>query len=354
MPTRLYQQKTFLSWAALMVVLVLACRARAVAPDSPEVKQVIERGLSWLEGQDDDRLGGKCLIGLSLYKGGRKADHPKIVAAVKACETSMGSDVQNIDNYSLGLALIFLLESDPEKNRSLAQRYLQEVLKRQQTAGGWGYIGNPQGDTSQTQYPTLGLWLAANNGLEVPTTAIERVCGWLLRTQDPSGAWGYQGQDPGKYERVNQMEIRPSLVAAGLGSVYICSDMLGVSEMKPQSEHEGVPSALKPVGETQTKRRPVSRTIDPKLVRQAVNDGNTWFSRSYTLESPPYTHYYLYALERYQSFRELAERKVDPNPRWYNDVYEKLKKEQDPDGSWNGTDGAAVTTSFCVLTLLRS
>jgi hypothetical protein len=31
-----------------------------------------------------------------------------------------------------------------------------------------------------------------------------------------------------------------------------------------------------------------------------------------------------------------------------------LKKEQDPNGSWNGTDGAAVTTSFCTLTLLRS
>jgi len=28
------------------------------------------------------------------------------------------------------------------------------------STGGWGYVGNPTGDTSQTQYPTLALWLA--------------------------------------------------------------------------------------------------------------------------------------------------------------------------------------------------
>src|SRR5262245_8202917 len=214
MPSR-FQLRQLLFACAALVALQFYCflpgSASAIAPDSPEVKQMIERGLAWLENQDDDRLGGKCLIGLSLYKGGRKTDHPKIAAAVKACETSMSSEASNIDNYSLGLALIFLLESDPEKNRSLAQRYLQELLKRQQTDGAWGYTGNPQGDTSQTQYPTLGLWLAVNNGLDVPAASFERICNWFLRTQDPSGAWGYQGQDPGKFERVNQMEIRPSL-----------------------------------------------------------------------------------------------------------------------------------------------
>src|SRR5439155_16810507 len=44
----------------------------------------------------------------------------------------------------------------------------------------------------------------------------------------------------------------------------------------------------------------------------------------------------------------------DPNPRWYNDVVALLRKTQDADGSWNGGDGQAVTTSFAVLTLLRS
>jgi hypothetical protein len=329
--------------------------AYAVTPEGPEVKQMVERALKWLENQSDDRLGGKCLIGLALYKGGRKPDHPKLVEVLQACDTSMNAQIGDIDNYSVGLALIFLLESNPDKNRSLAQRYVQEVLRRQQATGGWGYPGNPLGDTSQTQYPTLGLWLAYNQGMNVPTTAIEKICGWLLRTQDRSGAWGYQGQDPGKYERINQSEIRPSLVAAGLGSVYICSSILSLTDSKPQDEPDGQPSALKPVGESaQKKKKGTSRSIEAKIVRNALSDGNAWLYRNYTLESEPYTHYYLYALERYHSFRELAEQKTDPNPRWYNDVYEKLKKTQDANGSWNGTDGAAVTTSFCVLTLMRS
>src|SRR4029078_3867656 len=101
-------------------------------------------------------------------------------------------------NYSLGLAAMLLLEVNPERNRDLATRYIREILKRQQPWGAWGYPGSMTGDTSQTQYPTLALWLAINHGLDVPMSAIEKDCGWLLRTQDPSGAWGYQGKDPGK------------------------------------------------------------------------------------------------------------------------------------------------------------
>lgn len=203
--------------------------ARAVTPDSPEVKQLVDRALAWLEKQDDERLGGKCLIGLAFHKAGRGPNHPKMDAALRACQSGLNA-APPTDNYSLGLALIFLLETDPAKNRQLAERYVAEVLRRQQSAGGWGYPDFPTGDTSQTQYPTLGLWLALNNGLDVPTAAIEKTCNWLLRTQDPTGAWGYQGNDPGNFERVTQSEIKPALVAAGLGSLYICSDLLGLLE----------------------------------------------------------------------------------------------------------------------------
>jgi len=316
---------------------------------------MVERALKALESLDDERLGGRCLIGLSFYKAGRKLDHPKIVVARQACEAAISTDASSLDNYSVGLALVFLLETDPERNRSLAHRYVVEVLRRQQRAGGWGYPNNNLGDTSQTQYPTLGLWLAINNGIEVQLSAIERICAWLLRTQDPSGGWGYWGQDPGNYQRVNQSDIKPALVAAGLGSLYICADMLGVNEVKPASEEPAVPSALRPVGgPLTTTRRPVARVIDPRLVKKAQTDGNYWFTRHYTMESEGHTHYYLYAFERYQSYREFVEGRIDPNPRWYYDVVTMLKRTQEADGTWTGSDGAAVTTSFAVLTLLRS
>src|SRR5262249_4214187 len=116
-----------------------------------------------------------------------------------------------------------------------------------------------------------------------------------------------------------------------------------------------VPSALKPVGDPlEQKSRAGLTSLDIKIVRQAINDGNAWFRTHYGLESEGHTHYYLYALERYHSFRELAEKNVDPNPRWYNDAFEMLKKTQEAEGWWGGADSAPVCTAFAVLTLLRS
>jgi hypothetical protein len=72
------------------------------------------------------------------------------------------------------------------------------------------------------------------------------------------------------------------------------------------------------------------------------------------LESEGHTHYYLYALERYQSFREAAEKRSNPNPQWYDQMVAYLKKTQSSEGSWSSGDGNEVGTSFAVLALSRS
>jgi hypothetical protein len=346
---------------ALSLAIAVSRTAHAVTPESPEVKQTVEHALKWLETQSDDRLGGQCLIGLAFFKAGRPATHPKVVAAVEACRAALAtgdpvaSDVAHW-NYSLGLAAILLLETDAEKNRDLANRYLNIILRRQRPDGAWSYVGDSMGDTSQTQYPTLALWLAMRNGLDVSTAAIEKDCSWLLRTQDPAGGWSYKGKDPGNHGRVPQDEVKPSVSAAGLGSLYICADLLGLEEKKAKSAEPGLPAALKPVGDPLEVKRPAPTTsIDSARIRRAMADGNSWFTNHYTMQSEPYTFYYLYAYERYRSFRELAERRSETNPRWYDDVYAYLKKTQQPDsGGWNDASDGAVATSFAVLTLMRS
>src|SRR4051812_15550956 len=112
-----------LAVAALLLSLAFHVRAMAVTPDSSEVKAMVAKGLTFLETADDERLGGKCLIGLSFFKAGKPANHPKIVAAINACQASssmLGGDGSAVDNYSVGLALVFLLEVDPQRHQSLA------------------------------------------------------------------------------------------------------------------------------------------------------------------------------------------------------------------------------------------
>src|SRR5689334_16206180 len=94
---------------ALGAVFSLPTTGQAVTPDSPEVKALVEKGLGFLETADDERLGAKCLIGLSFFKAGKPVNHPKIVAAINACQSfvaQLGGDGSAVDNYSVGLALI--------------------------------------------------------------------------------------------------------------------------------------------------------------------------------------------------------------------------------------------------------
>lgn len=345
--------------AVVAVALLLAAGPRvawAVTPESPEVKAVVGKSLKWLETQDEERLGGKCLIGLCFYKADKQA-HAKVTAAQRACEAAISrADME--DNYSVGLALIFLCEVNAAQNRRLAEQYAAIILKRQKANGAWGYPGDERGDTSQTQYPTLGMWLASNQGIDIPNVAIERVCAYILRTQDPAGAWGYQGEDPGRFQRTNQSEVRPSLAAAGLGTLYICSDLLGITG-KAQAgagTEETRPAALRPVGEAAVPkgRRPyTTKAIDHPLARRAMADGNAWLQKNLHSDTT-WFHYYLYALERYQSFREKAEDRDDPEPAWYNEMFVKLQKTQQEAGNWDGEDNAVVATGFATLFLLRS
>lgn len=345
--------------AALVIVTsaAVAVPAHAVTPESPEVVAVIDRALAMLEKDGSEtRLGGKCLVGLCMLKNGRPPTHPRVVEALNDCRNK-AKNAAGEDNYSTGLAIIFLCELDVGQHREVAEVYLQALLKRQQPGGGWGYPGGMLGDTSQVQYATLGLWTADAAGLQIPPQAVERLCAYLLRTQDPSGAWGYQANDPGTYTRVNQSDVRHSLAAGGLGSLYICSDLLGIGG-KEKKDDTGLPPALRPVDTkseaNKRKKRSTSRAVDAALLERGLADGDAWFNRNFKVQVEQYNHYYLYGFERYRSYREHFEGKIEREPEWYNQIFEFLQRTQKPGGSWQGTSGDVVDTAFAVLCLSRS
>jgi hypothetical protein len=344
-----------------LVLALAASRATALTPESPEVRRMVDRAIAFLESDaaDDTRLGARALVGLALLKNGAEADHPKVVRAAEAIQRSVGRrDPAELttDLYSTGLSIIFLVTLDPSRYAPEIECLLASLRLRQKAHGGWGYPERETGDTSMTQYGVLSAWEAAQEGFAIPQESIERVAEWLLRTQDPSGGFGYQGQVAEGNRLVKQQRVTQSMGAAGLGSTYIVADLLGLFERKPQQDAD-LPSALREVrvqdaGADQPDR-PKTR-IDRDAIRRAAGRGNIWMAANTRIDPKGWVHYYLYALERYWSFRELAEGKAAAEPRWYVEGARYLMNTQNPDGSWESRCKPTADTAFAVLFLLRS
>ncbi len=335
-----------------------------VTPESPEVQKLVNAGLAFLEQPTEDananKLGGKCLMALAFLKAG-KGDHAMIARAVEACDNTIKTNPPEgtLDNYSNGLAIIFLCELSPHKYAREIEWYLDHLKKMQKDNGGWGYFGVPSGDTSQTQYGTLSYWEANRRGFSVDGTSVDNLATWLLRTQDPNGCWGYQGILPTNDTPVPQSETNCSMLAAGLGSMYICADLFGMRTLAPveKTESTPLPTALRPVTETghvgEAKHfRPVHAS--PAKISQAILHAQAWMDKNYSVDMQQKSFYYLYGLERYKSFQESFAQTADPSPQWYNDGYNYLVSKQNSNGSWNGYCGANCDTAFAILFLLRS
>jgi hypothetical protein len=354
------------AWLCVFVVLVGVWQAEVRAgetPDSANVKKVVNAALQFLEGHTDEHLGGKCLIGLAFLKAG-KLDHPKVREAIAECAKVVRAnpDEGTLDNYSNGLAIIFLCEVSAQKYSRDIQFFLDRLKARQKKHGGWGYKDNGTGDTSQTQYAALSYWEAHRFGFKVEAASVERLAEWLVRTQAPNGSWGYQGQVAPGDEPIPQDEETCSLLAAGLGSTYICADLFGlrpggVYEEDDEHTKSEIPLALRkvvagtPSGEVSNLHL---QKLSPSKIFRAIGHAHSWMGKNYKIDIGSKCYYYLYGLERYKSFQESMEGLEDNSPRWYNDGYEFLAKGQAADGSWTGYCGQECDTAFSVLFLLRS
>jgi len=349
---------------AVTLLAGLATRdsAQAVTPESPQVRQLIASALSYLEEHVDERLGGRCLNGLVFLKADQR-DHPRVREALEACRETMRANPPDavLDVYSNGLAIIFLCELSPQAHAREIEWYLGRMKARQKPHGGWGYETYETGDTSQTQYAALAYWEAQRRGFGIEPSSVEKLANWLMRTQGPDGCWGYQGQISTTGKPVPQTETNCSMLAAGLGCVYICADIFGIQQRAVTGESgpgeaNSPPAALRPV-ET-AKKRDVSKLraqqLDVRRLTDTMQRAHAWMKENYRIDIGVKRYYYLYGLERYKSFQEAAEGVIEPEPKWYNDGYEFLAKDQQPNGSWRGYCGADCDTAFATLFLLRS
>ncbi len=369
---RLVDFQGFVVGALIAGLLAAPAMLWAYEPSDPAVQKILAPAVAYLENPDTKHfdIGGNCLIALALYKTGKKTDHPKIAATLTQCKAlaRSGSIDRFTEMYSPGLVLYALGELNGQDNKAEMASLLRAIVARQKVHGGWGYSNEsePRGDTSQSQYCVLGMWGADRWGVQGAIEPAAKVCNWFIRVQDPSGAWGYQGVDTGTVgARVPQEQVRHSLTAASLSSVYICADMLGFTDLVEGSSEESAnrdseyPPDVRivldqvdvPGGD---KKGPRTKAVNPAALTQTMNLGDRWFARNGRPNPTPWTFYYLYALERYHAFREIATGQAVKSPKWYNDGVEFLRATQKNFGGWQSQDTEqAIDTSFAVLFLTR-
>ncbi|MEZ6091038.1 MAG: hypothetical protein R3C05_24060 [Pirellulaceae bacterium] len=156
------------------------------------------------------------------------------------------------ENYILRCAFAMLLLADvnPEQYEAPINRMANYYLGLQKTHGGFGYPNDMKGDNSQNQYAVLSMWSLRKAGFEIQPERMEALALYLIRTQDPSGMWGYFGVDSQRVGAlVKQNSTRMSLTSAGAGSLLIAGDFFGfyanVAKRKSESEDDtGLPKAV--------------------------------------------------------------------------------------------------------------
>lgn len=365
---------TVILTAGVFVCSSFQSSACGYTPESPEVQALIGRGVKYIEqnfgkgsGTHSSELGAACICALACYKATGNPEHPVVTNAVAQVreEIKSGMPYSGHANYSLGIAMIFLGELDLEAYRQEIEALLKEIYKRQMPYGAWSYPNDPLGDTSQTQYAVLGMWLAHRQGLNVDQQVVERVCNWLLRIQAPDGVFPYKGEDPGHFNRINQkVQSSASMCAAGVGSLYVCGELLGfIDDPAIMKMRARLPPAIQLVREKNSGS--IAKNVDQTIWQKAVADGNNWMGRNGRVENFDGFHkegyqqyYYMYSVERYWAFRELAEGIDTREPAWYNAGVDYLRKNVSKEGSWQSTrgpsNGPVIDTGFAVMFLLRS
>ncbi|MGY8769543.1 MAG: hypothetical protein ACKVH8_14085 [Pirellulales bacterium] len=355
----------------LLLIVVPAATSFGLTPNDAKVKDLVKQGVKFLNAtRTSSRLGEKCLMALALYKAGEPKTNPKIEDAIKAIKDSVPkimklkpnqtSGFDHAMTYDVALALVLICELDPDAFAEEIPQLIKYFEKTQKESGGWGYPPQKDSDNSMTQYVVLGFWLADENGYDVPIPVMERACNYIIRVQDPSGGWGYKGKDPGPdaKQRSRQSEIRRSLVAASLSSLHITSDFLNLNSRRIKNNEGETTSVLKEVTSPDLNRRgggPKTNKVNTQFVRNAKKGGREWLDKNPGFDQPTWGYYYIYSLERYESYRELETGEIGKNAAWYNNGVAHLEKTILKGGTWRGGgESEQVATSFAVLFLVRS
>ena len=355
------------------------------SPDDAAVQQIAKRGIDFLnkrfESRAEEKLSRDALLcGLAAIEYAKRYNEPlpidgplvsrALAYANKAIDPQTETNSFRTKNniYEQALALIIYCEVDDVQYKSEIETLLNIIQGRQQRDGAINYVGREGrgGDTSQTQYAALSLWVAKEHGFKVDIQVGKRLLTWLCNEINKEGTWYYHSKD--QKSTHTESHFRPSLHCSGLSSTYLLADFLQLNGRKngganqvianlglPPSVSIHVPNAE---GKVERKTGPLTN-FDRGKLRSTQLTGNKWLADNWTLKSEKWNFYYLYALERYAYFREAAEQEVSEIPTWYDQGVDHLKSVQTKAGNWsrdknNSGSSATINTAFAIMFLVRA
>ena len=284
------------------------------------------------EPKSQDKLTGSQWGGqtaLAVYAllaaGDNPNNEPKLAAGIKFLK---GAKLEG--TYALGIRcqVWLLLPQTPEVKQFMRRDALalQAMMKAQGDAKGF-YDYDPRGSSyslSRAQYAVLGVWGAAQSGVEVPLDYWRKVDAAWAAAQEPDGGWRYQKGGRG-------YPVTAGITAAGVATLLEAQEFILASS----GACNGNPGA---------------GAIERGLAWLDQNFHQVAADQSYEREYPFAT---LYAVERVGVGSGL---KYFGRHDWYQKGSSYLIQNQNKDGSWKGRDsyfGALPDTCFGVLFLAR-
>lgn len=219
--------------------------------------------------------------------------------------------------YGHGFSMVFLSQVLGEEEDEARREELTEILTKavefsayaQTPSGGWGYVsakdGNNFDEGSTTITQVQGLRACRNAGIPVDKDIIDRAKKYIYDCKNEDGGISYSSRNRGS--------SRPAITAAALAALYNAGayDSQHVPEMWEYTKG--------------------------KLHNVNANAAETFGHWHYT---------YLYYSQ------VVYRRGADEWAEFCGKLYEKINREQEDDGSWNGTIGPIYVTA-CNLIMLQ-
>jgi hypothetical protein len=226
----------FVVRAVLGTLVVFAAHASARADVDPNrIDEALNRASSWLykqqtidntwekefENHGDQKTGQTALAVYALLVSGESHQDPRIVKAVEFLKKTDTTGV-----YALGMRcqLWLRLPQTPETKRAIAKDakvLLNSIIAQGDGRGFYAYnTGLKPWSHSRAQYAVLGMWAAAQAGVEVPDAFWRLVEKSWIEHQDSAGGWSY------KFPPNDQYPITPGMTAVGVATLFITQDYL--------------------------------------------------------------------------------------------------------------------------------